>query len=141
MNTSKEKNILLVDDEAVIRRILRRAIGNLNRQVEITEAEDGQEALQHLQESRFDMIVLDVKMPGMSGLEVLKKIREDEATRGTTVMMLTSESQPEDIYKGLDGGATSYLTKPFDVEEVVLVLESHLSGNLDRAPDEQTNDW
>jgi CheY-like chemotaxis protein len=131
MSELSAKSILLVDDEAVIRRIVKRALSSLPREVEVCEAEDGFEAMEILGERTFDLVLLDVKMPGMSGFEVLDKIREKEATKGQKVMMLTSENQVEDIYQGRERGATSYLTKPFDVEEILLVLESHFSGEFD----------
>jgi CheY-like chemotaxis protein len=131
MNELSSKSILLVDDEAVIRRILKRAISTLERPVEVCEAEDGLEALKIIGQRGFDLILLDVKMPGMDGFEVLSKIRQAEDTKHQKVMMLTGENQVEDIYKGREHGATSYLTKPFDVEDILLVLESHLSGEFD----------
>ncbi len=137
---SSAKSILLVDDEAVIRRILKRALATLPREIEVCEAEDGAEALEWIDRHHFDLVVLDVKMPGMNGLDVLQRVRENEATRDLKVMMLTSENQVSDIYTGLNKGATSYLTKPFDVEEVILVFESHFSGEFEDIPEEQASE-
>ncbi len=131
MTEMSSKSVLLVDDEPVIRKIVKRAISTLERPVEVFEAEDGLEALKILGERSIDLVLLDVKMPGMDGFEVLDRIRQTEETKDQKVMMLTGENQVGDIYKGRDHGATSYLTKPFDVEDILLVLESHLSGEFD----------
>ncbi|MCI1734637.1 MAG: response regulator transcription factor [Bacilli bacterium] len=75
---------------------------------------DGQEALDYLDASDYDLIILDIMMPKVDGLTVLKKIRSQG--KDTPVLILTAKSQPDDVVKGLDLGADDYLTKPFNIK-------------------------
>ena len=123
----KPKNILVVDDEASVRKVLRRALAGSRFENTVVEAEDGKEALDKINQSKFDMVVMDVSMPRLSGLEALKQIRQTEEHKDLTVIMLTGESDPDDIREGLRGGASTYLTKPFQPDDVVLVVDYHLA--------------
>ena len=123
----KPKNILVVDDEASVRKVLRRALAGSRFENTVVEAEDGKEALDKINQSKFDMVVMDVSMPRLSGLEALKQLRQTEEHKALTVIMLTGESDPDDIREGLRGGASTYLTKPFQPDDVVLVVDYHLA--------------
>ena len=107
--------ILLVDDESAIRRALRPPLVELGFQV--VEASRGEEALQTLRASVFDAVLLDVNMPGIGGIETLRRIRAF-APR-LPILMLTVRDQEEDKVQALDLGADDYVTKPFSTRELI----------------------
>jgi two-component system response regulator MprA len=106
--------ILVVDDDPKIRSVLGRGLRFEGYDVQI--AASGQEALQLARDTTFDLVVLDLTMPRMDGLEVCRRLR-----RGVNVpiLMLTARSAVADRIVGLDSGADDYLTKPFDFEELL----------------------
>jgi DNA-binding response OmpR family regulator len=107
--------ILIVDDEAGIRE----QIGSMlvNQKYIITTAEDGEEALNKVFDEPFDLIILDIMLPGKDGLTVLQELRQ--AGIATPVLMLTARGEVEDKIKGLDHGADDYLSKPFSGAELL----------------------
>ena len=107
--------ILIVDDEADIRE----QIGSMlvNQKYIITTAEDGEEALNKVFDEPFDLIILDIMLPGKDGLTVLQELRQAGIT--TPVLMLTARGEVEDKIKGLDHGADDYLSKPFSGAELL----------------------
>jgi two-component system KDP operon response regulator KdpE len=107
--------ILVVDDESAIRRALRPPLVELGFQ--IAEASRGEEALLQLRASVFDAVLLDVNMPGIGGIETLRRIRAF-APR-LPILMLTVRDQEEDKVKALDLGADDYVTKPFSTRELI----------------------
>jgi DNA-binding response OmpR family regulator len=80
---------------------------------EVVAARDGDEALELAREHRPDVAVLDVGMPGLDGLEVLTRVREDDTLRATRVLLLTAKAQESDVRRGFDAGADAYIRKPF----------------------------
>jgi len=110
--------MLSIDDSSVVRKIIRMAAEVL--EFELIEAEDGYEGLTKLDElgGQVDIILLDWNMPGMTGLEVLKKLKQNEKTRRIPVMMVTTESQKENIVEAVKSGAAHYMIKPFTMEEL-----------------------
>jgi len=112
--------ILVVDDEPAIRRALRPPLVELGFQV--AEASRGEEALQALRAAAYDAVLLDVNMPGIGGIETLKKIRAF-APR-LPVLMLTVRDQEEDKIEALDTGADDYVTKPFSTRELIARIRS-----------------
>jgi two-component system KDP operon response regulator KdpE len=107
--------ILVVDDESAIRRALRPPLLELGFQV--AEASRGEEALQLLRAGGYDAVLLDMNMPGIGGIETLKRIRSF-APR-LPVLMLTVRDQEEDKVAALDQGADDYVTKPFSMRELI----------------------
>ena len=107
--------ILVVDDDAGLRRALRRVLASHGFEVEV--AEDGAEALARLRTRSFDLLVLDVMMPGGDGIELCERLRAGGAD--TPVLMLTARDAVRDRVAGLDAGADDYLVKPFANEELV----------------------
>jgi len=105
--------ILVVDDSQTIRRLIN--VELTSQGFRVAEAEDGETALQMASQERPDAIVLDIMMPGMTGLEVLAKLRE---TVQVPVLMLTGKDQDADKVRGLRSGADDYLVKPFNPEEL-----------------------
>lgn len=113
-----QDRILVVDDEADIVALVAYHLAKAGYRV--STASSGDEALEAVSRERPTLIVLDLMLPGMSGYDVLEKIREREHTRGVAVLMLTARREEEDRIKGLTLGADDYLTKPFSPQELVL---------------------
>ncbi|HZO87781.1 MAG TPA: response regulator [Chthonomonadaceae bacterium] len=110
------KKILAVDDEPHIRRIVQVALQRAGYTV--MTASNGIEALE-MTATKPDLIILDVNMPYMDGFEVLKNLKENPNTSTIPVIMLTAESEDQDVMRGWEQGADSYLTKPFYEIELV----------------------
>jgi DNA-binding response OmpR family regulator len=104
--------VLIVDDEAGIRELCRVNLALAG--YDVVEAADGFQALEQAKTAKPDLIFLDVMMPGMSGWEVLEKLRADEATATIPVVMLTALNSEDDQIRGWEGGVVEYLTKPFN---------------------------
>src|SRR5688572_31286921 len=104
--------LLIVDDVAENRAILTRRFQR--RGYEIVEASDGFRALELVAEQAFDLVLLDVMMPGIDGLEVLTRIREQHGPASLPVIMVTALAQNDDVVKALKLGANDYVTKPVD---------------------------
>src|ERR1700678_4382722 len=107
--------ILVVDDESSIRRALRPPLMELGFQV--AEASRGEEALQQLRPGAFDAVLLDVNMPGIGGIETLRRMRA--LSPRLPILMLTVRDQEEDKVAALDLGADDYVTKPFSTRELI----------------------
>lgn len=101
--------ILVVEDEKRMAQVLRKGLEEENHAVRVTG--DGCEAFELATNNTFDLIVLDVMLPGMNGVEIARRLREDK--RGLPILMLTARDSVPDVVKGLDAGADDYLTKPF----------------------------
>ncbi len=112
-------NVLLIDDSAVIRKMLRRVLGDHALGVtEVFEAADGQEGLAVLARVEVQLVLCDVNMPVMDGLEFLQELRKQEDRRTIPVLMVTTESGQESVFKALQLGARGYVRKPFTPDEV-----------------------
>ncbi|MCP4126593.1 MAG: chemotaxis protein CheY [Gammaproteobacteria bacterium] len=108
----KNMKILVVDDFSTMRRIIK----NLLRDLGFTnteEADDGMTALPMLQTGRFDFLVTDWNMPGMTGLDLLKEVRKDANLVSMPVLMVTAESKREQIIEAAQAGVNGYVVKPF----------------------------
>ena len=90
---------------------------------DIVTATRGDDALRLVQENRPRLVLLDVEMPGLSGVEVTRLIRADETLAGTFIVLLTSLSEETDIATGIEAGANAYLTKPFSPQELQTQVE------------------
>jgi two-component system, OmpR family, response regulator MprA len=113
--------ILAVDDDAEILDVLSR--GLKFEGYEVDTAEDGEKALTRFKETAPDLVLLDVMMPGMDGLEVAREIRK---MRDTPVLMLTAKDAVTDKVAGLDAGADDYIVKPFEFDELLARVRAHL---------------
>jgi len=113
--------ILVVDDEPQIRRIMRTTL--TAQGYEVHDTRSGEEALEAVREHRFDLILLDVNMPGMGGLEACRQIR---ASSEVAIIMLTIRSAEEDKVAALDAGADDYVTKPFGTPELLARIRASL---------------
>ncbi|WP_347940410.1 response regulator transcription factor [Peribacillus simplex] len=117
-----EESILIVEDEEKILRLL-----ELELEIEgyqIGKAMDGNEALEAYRSGKWDLILLDVMLPGISGIELLRKIRMKN--NSTPVILLTAKGSVEDKVSGLDLGANDYITKPFQIEELLARIRAVL---------------
>ncbi len=103
---------LVVDDFSTMRRIVRNLLKELGY-ANTDEAEDGVIALSRLKTEKFDFVVSDWNMPNMTGIELLKNIRADEALKDLPVLMITAEARKENIIEAAQAGASGYIVKPF----------------------------
>jgi two-component system KDP operon response regulator KdpE len=117
--------ILVVDDEPQIRRVLRTSL--TAQGYIVSDARSGEEALLQIRAERFDLLLLDVNMPGMGGLEACRQIR---AVSEAAIIMLTVRNSEQDKVAGLDAGADDYVTKPFGMTELL----ARIRANLRRVP-------
>lgn len=113
--------ILVVDDEPQIRRVLKSALSSQG--YEAFDARSGEEALEAIRQRRFDLVLLDVNMPGMGGLEACRQIRP---TSDVAIIMLTVRDAELDKVAALDAGADDYITKPFGTPELMARIRAAL---------------
>jgi two-component system chemotaxis response regulator CheY len=121
MEVFMPKCILIVDDSQTVRQVLQLALGDAG--YEVIEAEDGFDALRKISEARVDMLITDLNMPNMDGLELIKKVREDSQHRFTPIVMLTTESSEEKKKAGREAGASGWIVKPFKQEQLLKVVK------------------
>jgi DNA-binding response OmpR family regulator len=117
--------VLVVDDEAPLRELV---VVTLAEAFECEEAADGDTAIELLHERPFDIVVLDVMMPGRNGLDVLREIRSDERLSGVRTVVLSAWQAQDDITAAAEAGADRFVSKPFDVDELVSVVQE-LAGD------------
>ena len=128
---SSRGRALIVEDEASIREIVRLHLSLAGFETE--EVADGRAALERLRAGRFDLVVLDVMLPGVDGVTVCRALRSGGPNQRTAVLMLTARDTELDTVVGLESGADDYLTKPFGVREFmarVAAVLRRVSGEL-----------
>lgn len=123
--------ILVADDDDLLGELLRFKLEDAGH--EVTIVEDGEAALAEARSGAFDLLVLDSMMPILSGLEVLKALREDGSKAVMPIVMLTSRKAREDVLTALQAGANDYLTKPFIPDELVVRVNAILRSGEARA--------
>ncbi|MCY7915039.1 response regulator transcription factor [Bacillus haynesii] len=121
MEQTKETKILVVDDEARIRRLLKMYLERENYKIE--EAENGDEAIDKALGNYYDLILLDLMMPGTDGIEVCRQVRDKKAT---PIIMLTAKGEEANRVQGFEVGTDDYIVKPFSPREVVLRVKALL---------------
>ncbi|MCQ4088228.1 response regulator transcription factor [Saccharibacillus sp. JS10] len=121
--------ILIIEDEEKIARLLEIELGYEGYQT--GRAGSGTEGLELYREQKWDLILLDVMLPGLSGIEVLRRIRVNDPS--TPVILLTAKDSVEDKVSGLDLGASDYVTKPFEIEELLARIRSALRVSAARS--------
>lgn len=120
-----QKTILIVEDEMGMRDSLREVLENGGHKVIV--AEDGEIASQMIKKEMFDLVLLDIILPKKDGFEVLKELKSDERTREIPVALTTNLSDPKDIQKALDLGATTYLVKSnYSLADIVTKVDEIL---------------
>ena len=118
------KKVLVVEDEPDIRKLVRYNLAQ--ERFKVVEAEDGEKALRAIQRERPDLIILDLMLPGLSGLELCRTLRERAETARLPILMLTAKAGEADRVVGLEMGADDYLTKPFSPRELVARVKAIL---------------
>ena len=114
------KKILIVDDEAHIRMLIEQTLEELEDEgVEFLTAENGEIALQIIQQEKPQLVFLDVMMPKMNGMDVCKKVKKELGLNDVYIALLTAKGQELDRQKGQEVGADVYMTKPFDPEVIL----------------------
>ena len=114
-------HILIIDDDQKIRQLLKKFLEN--NSFRVSDAENTKQAKKIMETLIFDLLVIDIMMPGQNGLEFLKEIRQ---TNSIPTLMLTAMSNPEDRLDGLEYGADDYMTKPFEPRELLLRIQNIL---------------
>ena len=126
---AEQAHILVVDDEPALQSALSRAL--TLEHYDVSQAADGREALEHLGATPYDVVILDIAMPHVDGLQVCRRLREGGDT--TPVLMLTARGEVDDRVAGLDAGADDYLVKPFALRELL----ARVRALLRRASDDE----
>lgn len=118
-------DILIVDDTAANLRLLAGMLSE--KQYRVRPVSDGQSALKAVQASAPDLILLDINMPGMNGYEVAQKLKSDQDTANIPIIFISALNEVLDKVKAFDSGGVDYITKPFQLEEVLARVETHLT--------------
>jgi phosphate regulon transcriptional regulator PhoB len=130
------KSILVVDDEPDIASLVSY---NLKKEgFSVKSAADGEEALAIIRETRLDLIVLDLMLPGLHGMELCRILRSNPKTAHVPIIMLTARGDETDKVRGLETGADDYMTKPFSPKELVARVKAILRRSGERAAQEKT---
>lgn len=134
MDSIRTAHVLLVDDDTNHRFLIRKLLSKTETRIEITELEDGQQALDYVYGRRDysdrerypypDLILLDIKMPGVGGLEVLKVLKRDRQTQHLPIVILTTSSLEEEIAESYRQGANAFITKPTGFENFAKAMTS-----------------
>ena len=120
--------ILIAEDDPASGRLLTFRLNSLGH--ETTIVVDGGEALKTAMKEKPDLILLDVMMPVMNGLQVLRKLKLQEETKDIQIIMLTSDVQEKDIVAGIESGAADYVTKPFSFAELIARVNRALASRF-----------
>lgn len=115
-----EKNILIVDDSESIREVVGFTLTNAGHKVKV--AVDGEDALKFFDGSKIDLVVTDLHMPNMDGIELIKKVRQMEAYKFIPILFLTTESQQSKKEEAKNAGATGWIVKPFVPEKLLAAI-------------------
>jgi CheY-like chemotaxis protein len=117
--------VLIVDDDPHVRRLLEQSLEPIrdDLDLDLLAAEDGEQGLELIEQEQPDLVFLDIMMPGMDGLEVCRRANGVDFG-GSYIVLLTARGQQSDRLKGLAAGASRYLTKPFDPDDIVRLVES-----------------
>ena len=119
MSATAPLDVLIVDDSAAIRKILQRVLRQTELNLgDISEAGDGTEAVEILKTRSFGLILSDINMPQMDGLQLLAKIKEMEHVRNVPVIMITTEGGQGKVMEAVQLGATGYVRKPFTADQI-----------------------
>jgi len=118
------KKVLVIDDELSIRVLLREIIEDID--MEVFEAETAIVGLQMIEEEKFDLIIMDVQMPQMNGLDAMRKLRE---ITDTSVFILTAFSHLEGVVENLGVEIQGFIEKPFDIDELAQKIKKEIEGN------------
>ena len=121
------QRILIVEDSPTMRALLVSALEDLEGPLKITEVESGFEALRQLPREAYDLILTDINMPDINGLELVSFVKTNEAYRSIPLIIVSTEGSERDRDKGMSLGADAYLVKPFDPEDLCQIARELLS--------------
>jgi len=122
MAMDKDIKVLVVDDFSTMRRIVKNILRQLGFN-NIVEADDGTTGLGVLQKEKIDLIISDWNMPKMTGLDLLKAVKSDDALKDIPFLMVTAEAQQENIIEAVKAGVSNYIVKPFTAETLGKKIE------------------
>lgn len=129
------RKILVVDDEPDLVELV---TYNLRKEgFDVSSSLDGEEALSRIRKEEFDLIILDLMLPGMQGMEICRILRNDPSTRNIPIIMLTAKGEEVDKILGLEMGADDYITKPFSPRELSARVKTVMRRVSERAADEK----
>ncbi|HVN37854.1 MAG TPA: response regulator [Myxococcota bacterium] len=120
--------VLIVEDSPTMRQLLVFALRRL-RDVEIVEAQDGMDGLRKISSDHYDIALIDINMPVMDGLKLIRLIRDEESLKQIPIVVVTTEGADEDRERALALGANEYLTKPIQANRVLTVVKDLLKDN------------
>ena len=118
------KKILAVDDSISIRKSISFILGQEN--YDVTEAEDGADGLKKAMSDKFGLIITDINMPNMDGIQFIKELRNTSEYKFTPIIVLTTENQDSTMQEGRAAGATGWIVKPFSSEKLIAVVKKIL---------------
>lgn len=125
----REVQALIVDDSSVMRKIVERSLRQAGvDSLVVLEAGSGVEGLEVLKGRRVDLILSDINMPAMDGLEFVRQLRQQRLAEGVPVVMITTESSEEHVKQAIEAGAIGYIRKPFTADQVKQKVLSLLPG-------------
>lgn len=125
------RSLLVVDDSATMRQLLCMTLTKVEgiTQSNITEAADGEEALEKVRNGSFDLVLTDIRMPKMDGLEFIRKVRSELNQVALPIIIISTKGADEDIRLGMNLGASGYLSKPISMARVKELVTSFLGGH------------
>lgn len=126
--------ILIVEDSSAMRAFVRAALEEAAMVREIVEASSGFEALRVLPREPFDLAIVDINMPDVNGLELIRFMRGSDAHKTTPLLVISSESSERDRERGLSLGANAYLAKPFTAEALIAAVRALIPGGDEGEP-------
>src|SRR5262245_25709167 len=114
------KSLLVVDDSATMRQLLCMTLTRVDgiTQANITEASDGKEALDMVKSGRFDLVLTDIRMPRMDGLEFIRSVRSELNDQALPIIIISTKGAEEDVKRGMNLGASGYLSKPVSMTQL-----------------------
>ncbi len=125
IQSNLQKKILIIEDDNIIIKIIEHFLENEDYSVSV--AQDGEVGLKKIIEDKPDLILLDIMVPSMSGLQLLEKLKEDTQLSQIPIIIISSLSQDEDILKGLEKGAMDYVPKPFSPQILIAKIKKYLN--------------
>lgn len=116
-------NVLIVDDSMLIRQVVKKVVRQTGIETgEVLEADNGQQAISVLEQKQVDLVLSDINMPGMDGLEMLRRLRANPAWEDLPVIMVSTEGSEETMQEAMELGASGYCLKPFTPESLATQL-------------------
>jgi DNA-binding response OmpR family regulator len=133
--TQRRYKIMAADDDPALLQMLADTL--VTGGYDVATAEDGQQAVSVALEERPDLVILDVSMPELDGIQVVKRLRDDERTRDTIILLLTAVRAESAVEASFESGANDYLVKPFTVAHLLARVQTWLLRLEDQAPRDQ----